>query len=74
MDWQKPNIKRLVAKTQIAANKQVAEERLIEMQSEPKYVYGYMIGFDMDNEYSVVGMYDYGNAPAGDHKEVFVCT
>lgn len=65
-------LKRLIVKTQIAPNKAVGEIRLEKMKSEPGYVSGYMIGYYQDDEFSVVGMYDHGDAPVGDYKEVFV--
>lgn len=65
-------LRRLIAKTQIAPSKKCAEERLIEMKSEPGYVSAYIAGFDMDKSFSVVGLYDHGSALPGPHKEVFV--
>jgi hypothetical protein len=67
-----PKLKRLIAKVQIAPNKASAEKRLENMKSEPGYAFGYMTGFVGDEEFSVIGMYDHGNALEGDHKEVFI--
>ena len=64
--------KRLIAKTEIAANKQCGEDRLKEMKDEPGYVFGYIAGFINSDDFSVVGLYDYGNTPTGDHREVFI--
>jgi len=64
--------KRLIAKTEIAANKRCGENRLKEMKVEPGYVFGYIAGFINSDDFSVVGLYDYGDAPTGDHREVFI--
>lgn len=65
-------LKRLIAKTQIAPNHKCAVERLTEMQAEPGYHSGYMAGFAISEDFTVVGLYDHGNALPGDHKEVWV--
>ncbi len=66
-----PKFQRLIAKVQVAPNRISAEERLIEMQDEPGYVYGYMTGFDNAEDFSIVGLYNHGNALEGQYKEVW---